>query len=309
MIRILALLLSASVPAARPTEAPRIVVVLSADAAPYQQALAGLRRELLAAIPSADFVVVTLGGDTARIVDAIRVIRSGPAPAALVVTLGTLATRGLIARVPDIPIVAGMILTAAELDGAPNATGVYLEYPVEVELEWLQRVLPDYHRIGVLYHGAESGRRVAQALRLAAASGGKFKVEAVRVDGPADLPTALTEMTNRADVLWSLNEPVVYNPETARSLLLFSLRNRIPLVGQSPAWVRAGALYALERDYDDVGAQCANEATRILRGEAAATLPAAPPRKVRYALNRRTAAELRLTFSDAILHGAVEVVN
>ncbi|HET9707745.1 MAG TPA: ABC transporter substrate binding protein, partial [Gemmatimonadales bacterium] len=166
MIRILGLLLA--LPAAAPprTAPPRIVVVVSADAVPYQQALAGLRRELTAAIPGADFDVVALGGDTARIAEAVRRIRGGPAPATLVVTLGTLATRGLVSRVPDIPIVAGMILTAAELDGAPNATGVYLEYPVEVELEWLQRVLPDNHRVGVLYHGAESGRRVAEAERL-----------------------------------------------------------------------------------------------------------------------------------------------
>ena len=306
LVASLLVLLSAGKPVSAP---PRIVVVLSADAMPYQQALAGLRRNLLATMPGARLEVVALGGDTARVGDAVQAIRGGGAPVALVVTLGTLATRTLIARVPDVPIVAGMILNAAELHSTANVTGVYLEYPVEVELDWLRRLVPEGRRVGVLYHGDEGGQRVADARRVAAAAGGAFTVVAIRVDGPADLPDALAQLTNRADVLWSLNDPVVYNPETARSLLLFSLRNRIPLVGQSTAWVRAGALYALDRDYDDVGAQCADLAARIVAGEAVGTLPPAPPRKVRYTLNLKTAATLGFPLPDAVVRGAAEVVN
>jgi putative ABC transport system substrate-binding protein len=109
--------------------------------------------------------------------------------------------------------------------------------------------------------------------------------------------------------LWSLNDPVVYNPETARSLLLFSLRNRIPMVGQSGAWVRAGALYALDRDYDDVGAQCAQLTALILAGAMPATVTPVPPRKVRYIVNARTAADIGVALPEAILRGAAEVVR
>ncbi|HET7791187.1 MAG TPA: ABC transporter substrate binding protein [Gemmatimonadales bacterium] len=296
--------------AARPIgPAQRVVVVLSADAAPYQQALTGLRRALLASAPSAAVEVVALQGDTARVAQAVQTIRGGGTPAALVVTLGTLATRELIARVRDVPIVAGMILNPGELRGAPNATGVYLEYPVEVELDWLRRLLPDSRRIGVLYHGDDGSQRVAAARRIAAAGGDAFTVVAIRVGGPEDLPDALAQLTNRADVLWSLNDPVVYNPETARSLLLFSLRNRIPFVGQSAAWVRAGALYALDRDYEDVGAQCADFAARILGGESPAALAPARPRRVLYTLNRRTASELGFPLPDAVVRAAADVVN
>jgi len=309
MTRLLALLLVLAA-AARPVDQPaRVVVVLSADAAPYQQALAGLRRDLLATMPHATLDVVALHGDTAGVPDALRAIRGGGVPAALVVTLGTLATRTVIAEVHDIPIVAGMILNAAELHSTANATGVYLEYPVDVQLDWLRRLLPDTRRVGVLYHGDEGAQRVVDARRVAAFAGGAFTVVAIRVADPADLPDALAQLTNHADVLWSLNDPVIYNPETARSLLMFSLRNRIPLVGQSTAWVRAGALYALDRDYDDVGVQCAELVARILAGEAVGTLPPAPPRKVRYTLNRRTAAVLGFPLPDAVVRGAAEVVD
>jgi putative tryptophan/tyrosine transport system substrate-binding protein len=293
-----------------PIEAPpRIVIVMSADAPPYQQALSGLRRDLLSTVPNATLDVIPLRGDTARVAEALQTIRGNGTPATLIVTLGALATRTLLGRVNGVPIVAGMILNAGELRGTANATGVYLEFPVDVELDWLRRLLPGSRHVGVLYHGDESGRRVAEARRIAAASGGHFTVEAIRVEDPSELPDALSQLTNRADVLWSLNDPIVYNPETARSLLVFSLRNRIPFIGQSSAWVRAGALYALERDYDDVGAQCAQLAVRILRGEDAGSLAPASPRKVRYSLNRHTAVEMRFALTDAVVRGAVEVVN
>lgn len=289
-----------------PVDAPRhVVVVVSADATPYQQALAGLRRGLQARTPPVVMDVVTLQGDTTRIGDALSAIRGN---AAVVVTLGTLATRALIHRIGDVPVVAGMILNSRELEDSPNATGVYLEYPVDVEMEWLHRLLPDARRVGVLYHGDDNTQRVADARRIAAASG-SFTVVAIRVENPDALPDALAQLTNRADVLWGMNDPVVYNAETARSLLLFSLRNRIPLVGQSNAWVRAGALYALDRDYDDVGAQCADVVTRILGGEAPRELPPEAPRKVVYSLNRHTAGDLGFVLPQSVVRGALDVVN
>lgn len=285
-------------PAALTDAAPRIVVVVSADAQPYQQALAGLQRELAAS--HATFDVVPLHSDTTRVRDALLAIRGKPVAA--IVTLGTLATRLVLPRVNDVAVVAGMILSPEELGDAENATAVYLQYPVEVELDWMTRMLPKHRRVGVVYHDAASGRRVEQAGRLTS-------IQAIRIHGPSELPDALQQLANQADVLWSLNDPVVYNPETARSLLLFSLRNRIPMVGQSGAWVRAGALYALDRDYDDVGAQCAQLTALILAGAMPATVTPVPPRKVRYIINARTAADIGVVLPDAILRGAVEVVR
>jgi putative tryptophan/tyrosine transport system substrate-binding protein len=279
-----------------PAPAPRVTAILSSDAEPYQQALAGFRRELQAVVPGATIDVVALHGDTVGLaVAAARVEHERPA---LVLTLGTLATRAIIAQVHSVPIVAGMVLNAAELTPAPNVTGVYLEYPVEVELRWLKRLLPGERRVGVIYHSAENGERAAEAQRLA--PGLNLSIHPIRVEGPADLPDALTSLSNRADVLWSVTDPVVYNAETARTVLLFSLRNRIPLVGQSAAWVKAGALYALDRDYTDVGAQCAGLAGRILNGEAPSTVSPVPPRKVRYIVNAHTATELRLSLPDRV---------
>ncbi|MFO0732606.1 MAG: ABC transporter substrate binding protein [Nitrospiraceae bacterium] len=53
-------------------------------------------------------------------------------------------------------------------------------------------------------------------------------------------------------------------PHTAEPILLSTFRNKIPLAGLSTSWVKAGALYALDRDYLDIGSQCGEIAGKIL---------------------------------------------
>lgn len=285
--------------AAQPT---RVLAVVSQDAPPYREALAGFRQRLERESTPLAFTVVQLAGNPARAPQALSA-----AQADLVLTLGTLATRESLRRFPETPLVAGMILSSEELGGANQATGVFLQFPIETELEWLTRLLPSSRRVGVIYHSADTKERVTRAERLAA--GVNLTIQAYHIDGPQELPDALDNLVDRADVLWGVTDPVVFNPETAKSLLLFSFRHQIPLIGQSTPWVKAGALYALDRDYGDIGVQCAELAQRILAGWAPSTLPPVPPRKIRYSLNRKTAEQMKLTLSDEAFRDAAEVVE
>jgi len=294
----------AVVPPARQDTA-RVVVLVSQDATPYRDALAGFQHELEHDAGTIDWQVVQLQGEPARATQALAQAQSGKTT--LVLALGTLATRESLQRFPGTPLVAGMILTPSEIDGATNATGVFLQFPVETELEWLARLLPGQRRVGVLYHSAEAKDRVSQAEHLA--PGVNLNIQAFQVDAPQEIPDALESLANRADVLWGITDPMIYNPETAKSLLMFSFRHQIPLVGQSTPWVKAGALYALDRDYQDIGVQCAQLAARILEGRAPNSLQPVPPRKVRYSLNRRTAAQMKLEFPERVLREAAEVVE
>lgn len=310
LLRLLVLVLAAlgvppkpAVPA-QGRDTTRVVIVVSQDADPYREALAGFRKELERGGGILTFQVLQLQGDSAR---ATQVLSQAGAKTSLVLALGTLATRESLQHFHGVPVVAGMILTPSEIEGAPNATGVFLQFPVETELEWLARLLPGQRRVGVLYHSAEAKERIAQAQKLAA--GVNLNIQAYQVDGPQQIPDALQSLSNGADVLWGITDPMIYNPETAKSLLLFSFQHQIPLVGQSTPWVKAGALYALDRDYNDIGAQCALLATKILEGKTPSSLAPMAPRKVRYALNRRTASQMKLAFPDKVVRDAAEVVE
>jgi len=288
--------------APEPRQPTRVLAVVSQDAPPYRAALASFRQRLARESSPLTFTVIQLGGDPARAPQVLSDARAD-----LVLTLGTLATRESLRRFPATPLVAGMILSPDELGGANRATGVFLQFPIETELEWLARLLPSSRRVGVIYHSSDVKQRVARAERLA--PGVNLTIQAYHIDGPQELPDALENLADRADVLWGVTDPVVFNPETAKSLLLFSFRHQIPLIGQSTPWVKAGALYALDRDYGDIGMQCAELAQRILAGRAPSTLPPVPPRKIRYSLNRKTAEQMKLKISDEAFRDAAEVVE
>jgi putative tryptophan/tyrosine transport system substrate-binding protein len=254
-------------PAGKPV---RIRAIVSQVAGPYQEALAGFRSSLAVAAPGAAVEVVDLEGDPARAGAAVEAARQDGV--ALIFTLGSLATKAAMEGAGETPVVAGLILREAEISRSANATGVVLEFPVETELRYLQRMLPHQKTIGVLYGSPENAAR-------------------------------------EADALWGVADEVVFSPQMAKPILLFSMRNRIPLVGLSESWVRAGALYALDRDYADIGAQCAELTTRILRGASPRSLPPVPPRKVVHFVNGRAARHLKMDLKGPLLSEARSVIE
>ncbi len=293
-------------PAAAPAGATlRIAAIVSQDAAPYEEALRGFRGQLeeLGLKPQID--VYPLHGDAAGAPAALQQARQDRV--GLILTLGSIGTQAALRETQEVPIVAGLILTSDDLGRSPNVTGVVLEFSVDTELRWLQRLLPRQHNVGVLFNPAENQARVDAAARVAKTIG--LNLFARKVESPKDLPEALESLNNHADVLWGVADQIVLNPQTVKPILLFSLRNRIPFVGLSGNWVKAGALYALDRDYDDIGRQLGEMTVKIVQGAAPGSLPPVPPRKVVYSVNRRTARLLKVDLQDEVLRGALAVVD
>jgi putative ABC transport system substrate-binding protein len=281
----------------------RIAILMSQDGGPYQEVLTGFRHTLNQQGMQAMFEVHPLRGDSDTLRQAVQEIKQKGAQ--LLFTLGSLATRGAVEYLAEFPILATLVLNADELKQAPNATAVVLEFPVETELQWLHRILPQQQTIGVLFNPTENRDRITAATRVAHNLGLKLLTQEVRT--PQDLPHALDALARQADVLWGITDQIVFSPQTAEPILLFSFRNRIPFTGLSTAWVKAGALYALDRDYTDLGVQCGALAFQILRGVQANALPFASPRKVTYTLNLRTADHMKIDISQPLIDGAQQI--
>lgn len=188
---------------------------------------------------------------------------------------------------------------------AHNATGVLLEFPLETQLEWIRRFVPKSQAIGVLYNPAENREQIERAKKVAGRLG--MRLIPREVHRPQDLPDALQSLAREADMLWAVTDKTVLSRQTAQAILLFSFRNRMPFSGLSASWVKAGALYALDRDYEDLGAQCAEMAIKILNGRRAGSIPPARPRKVVYVLNLKTAEHLKLSLPRELVDGAAQV--
>ncbi len=288
--------------AASGEEIRSLVVITSRDDGPYEGVVVGVRGALGGSEGDA-IQVRSLQTEREAAMAALREARkAGDAP---LITVGSRATRAALQAPGAAPVVACMIVDAEDLAGAKNATGVVLEFPLETQLEWIRRILPGSQAIGVLYNPAENRKRIEEMRKIAKRLG--LRVVARKIHRPQDLPGALNSLAREVDILFAITDKMVLSRQTAQAILLFSFRNRLPFSGLSASWVKAGALYSLERDYEDLGAQCAEMAVKVFNGKRASSISPATPRKLVYSLNLRTAEHLKLSLPPELVEGAAEV--
>ncbi|MSQ47866.1 MAG: hypothetical protein EXR78_05675 [Deltaproteobacteria bacterium] len=280
----------------------RIALLSSEDAAPYKEVLKGFQQSLGQQGINATFDEYLLQGNSGKASQAVQEAKQKGTT--LLVTVGTLATQTAIKEAGDIPIVAALVPNPDDLKTG-NATGVGLDFSPETQFQWLQKLVPDAKTVGVVFNPKKSASRIEAATQAARSLG--LTLVTKQVETPQALTDALNGLVNDVKVLWAISDSTLFSPQTAESVLLFSFRNRIPVAGLSTSWAKAGALYALDRDYLDLGAQCGEMAGKILQGAKASSLPPTTPRKIIYVLNLKIATHLKLDIAQPLIDGAQQV--
>ncbi len=228
---------------------------------------------------------------------------------ALIVTLGSQATVWAQTSVRNTPLLFGMVLDplAQGINPARAAapmTGVSMQIPLPEQFARLRQVLPAVRRVGTVYD-ARNQPLVQEARREAVRQG--LTLVGVPVTSATEVPEAFRSLAGKVDALWSFPDTTVYSREAAQFILLFSFRNRLPLMGFSRGYVRAGALFALYADYQDVGRQLAEVAHEVIAGRSPRDIPVGAPRRHALALNMRVADALGTWVPAAVQAQAVEV--
>jgi len=280
----------------------RLVILRSQETALYKEVLTGLRQYVsqYGVTISEEYSLQGDPTETTQILQAIRRDHSQ-----VLLTVGSSAAQAVLKEGSENPLIACLVVNADELRKARNATGVIVDFPLETQFQWMQRFLPENKTTGVLFNPKENRDKIEAATKVARSLG--IRLIPREVETPQALPDALDVLARDVDVLWGVTDQTVLSPQTAEPILLFSFRNRIPFAGLSTPWVKAGALYALDRDYTDLGAQCGEMALKVLQGTRASSLLPAFPRKVKYALNLKTAQHMKLAISQTLIDGAQQV--
>jgi len=287
-----------------------VAVVLSRDIAPYREALRGFKQVLEKAGEKFRFdevSVETLAHDRDALIERVRSHKPS-----LILTLGSAATDLITEGIKDIPVVFSLILPSKGSgsledfrENHPNVTGATMEVPLSVQFAKMREVLPSTVRVGVLFDPAVSGPMVESARSSAREAG--LELVALPVSSEKDVVGEMKELEGKVDILWSVADSTVFTPQGLKHILLSTLRSRLPFVGLSPAFVKAGALLALSCDYQDVGRQSGELAVRILGGETPARIPVAVPREVSMSINLNTAQQIQVAISPSVAQAAAEV--
>jgi ABC-type uncharacterized transport system substrate-binding protein len=283
------ILLAAAV--ARP--APASVLVVTESGVPaYAEALEGLTGGL--------------GATTVRVVDiqgangADDLARSLEArETQVVVAVGSRALAELHAHRTALPVVAAMVLRSPEPEGAGQ---IDLDVPLGAQLAAVRTLLPHATRAGIV---RKPGRPAvtAEALESLARKEG-FTLAVADCDGPGRLLKAVLSLKGKVDFLLCFPDPDLYNALTIQPLVMAAIEYRMPIVGFSPAFVRAGAAAGVYADYRALGRQAAEMALRLRRGEASGGEEY--PSRLHVSVNQRVT---RLLGLDLRIPSGVEVLR
>jgi putative ABC transport system substrate-binding protein len=304
----LATLLASTGPVAA-SRGPTVAIVTSSRVGPFETASRAMADTLREGPRQPEVLTFDLEGEREKAPAVLASVRE--AHPDLIVTVGSLATAVVLADTAlRAPVVFSMVLYPRQsefLADPSRVTGVALDVPLEVQLQYVRRLVPTAKRLGVLYHAEETGLVVDAARRAAPAQG--LTLVAHAVGQPANAVTALGELMEQVDVVWTVADSHVFTPQTTSALILAALRRRVPLIGLSTAHVRSGALATLYCDYEDVGRQTGEVVQRLLDGARPEEVPVVGPRKVSLGLNLRTAQHLGLDVPAPLVAEAREVVR
>lgn len=195
-----------------------------------------------------------------------------PPQVRLIVSVGSPAYTGLVeaasaGRLGRTPLVATLLPRAVfesqRRKLAGPVTGIVLDQPAVRQMALLRYAFPHLRRVGILL-GPDSEASQA-ALEKAAAEQG-LQANVYKVQGDADLYPALRRVIEENDLLLAIPDTTVYNGGSIQNILLASYRQKIPLIGFSPAYVRAGAMLALYSTPAQIGSQTTRAARSLLVG-------------------------------------------
>ncbi|NVZ99771.1 ABC transporter substrate-binding protein [Pseudomonas gingeri] len=119
--------------------------------------------------------------------------------------------------------------------------------PPSRQLHLINAVLPQARRVGVLYD--DDSEFLLAELRQAARPLG-LEIVPQRWDDTAD-SRPLQNLLRGSDVLLGIDDPTLYNPKTAKNLLLSSYARQLALIGPNAGFVKAGSLASSYSDQND----------------------------------------------------------
>lgn len=288
----------------QPPAGVRIAVVKSLDLPEYNLAYEGFISAVRASGHSAETLPFTLTRDPESTAATCRAIKD--AAPDLIFTLGTRAAREIASIEKDIPIVYAMVLAMPDdsrekpsLQSQENVTGATLNIPLETQLDDIQKVFPEVRRIGIISDPSKTKSIVASARFMAESRG--LSLHVAWAASEQDVPTALRQLRDSIEVLWMIPDATVLTPRSSRYIIFELIKSGIPVFGLSAAYVKAGAVMALDCDYEDIGRQSGELAARILDGQSPAGLHATAPRLYTRALNLKIREHLRVQMDESVI--------
>lgn len=133
-------------------------------------------------------------------------------------------------------------------------SSIYIDQPVDRQIRLIKSISPGFRKIGVLY-GKNSYSRKQEITQQVTGSG--LEINNITVLERTELISETRHLTQNSDLLLAIPDKTIYNRRSIKGILLTTYRNRIPVIGYSSAYVKAGALAAVYSSPENISEQSA----------------------------------------------------
>jgi putative ABC transport system substrate-binding protein len=237
----------------------------------------------------------------------IEVIVAGGSQATLEAKTRTTTIPILMLSVPD-PVELGLVASLARPGG--NVTGIAnLLFDLQGKsLELLRELVPDLHRVFLLWQSTNPGSRRAFEDWNNRATRFGFTLSSASLATDADLEPALASIA--ADLPQGLYvHPVPVAFRRRREIAAFAAAQHLPAVSNTSEFARDGLLLSYGPDTPTILRRAGYYVDRLLRGAKAAELPVEQPTKFELVINLKTTKTIGLTIPESFLLRADEVIE
>jgi putative ABC transport system substrate-binding protein len=228
--------------------------------------------------------------------------------------VGGLAAKQATSTIPIVVVAShdgvqvGLFASLARPGG--NLTGVESLAPdLDIKrLEFLRQAVPRLSHLAVLYNSTDSGGPGHVAIIQATAQALGCQIRLVEVRSAAEFDAAfMAILRDRPDALLTVTDPLVFAHR--ERIAQFGVQHKLPAVYEFKSFVELGGLMSYGPNMPAMWRRAAYYADRILKGAKPADLPVEQPTKFELVINLKTAKDLGLTISPALLFQADEIIR
>ena len=266
-------------------DSPDILIVASSDAAIYQKFQDAYRKAYTDSGSAKDNALQQTIYLEGKHIERNQVTHGTQ----LIITIGSRAARAIAALSLDIPVLntvlpeSVFLSLAYENETCSKSSAVYIDQPISRQGYLAELIFPFKKEYGLLL-GPVSIRRQPEIDLFRQVTQRQLTVMAV--DRDESTMAAGRKLLSRTDLFLAINDPVVLNRENAKWLLYVAYQKRLPVIGFSRAYVKAGAAAAVFSELDQMAGQAA-EITYQWRKSNSNCLPEPQyPHDFRVAINR-----------------------
>lgn len=137
-----------------------------------------------------------------------------------------------------------------------------IDHPIKRHFYLISEILGDNYKTGLLLGPIT---QASEQLFMQAAADSKHSLITKHIEQTDQLSSAIKSLGKEADILLALPDPGIYNKSTTRGILLSSYRYKLPIIGFSKAYVKAGAIAAIYSKPEQISTQAINISNRFFK--------------------------------------------